>query len=82
MQEKAQHQITLPPGYYFSWGGQFENMQRAREHLFVIVPITIGAMFFLLFLLFRSLRFASLIILVLPFASIGGVFIALWASPC
>ena len=53
-------------------------MQRAREHRFVIVPITIGAIFFLLFLLFRSLRFASLIILVLPFASIGGVFIALW----
>ena len=48
-------------------------MQRAREHLFVIVPITIGAIFFLLSLLFRSLRFASLIILVLPFASIGGV---------
>ena len=51
-------------------------MQRASEHLFVIVPITIGAIFFLLFLLFllfRSLRFASLIILVLPFASIGGV---------
>jgi cobalt-zinc-cadmium resistance protein CzcA len=48
-------------------------MIRARRHLMIIVPITIGAIFFLLFLLFRSLRFASLIILVLPFASIGGV---------
>ena len=48
-------------------------MQRARRHLIIIVPITIGAIFFLLFLLFRSLRFAALIILVLPFASIGGI---------
>ena len=65
--------MQLPPGYYFEWGGQFENMERARRHLMIIVPITIGAIFFLLFLLFRSLRFAALIILVLPFASIGGI---------
>ena len=65
--------MKLPVGYYFEWGGQFENMQRARAHLMVIVPITIGAIFFLLFLLFRSVRFAALIILVLPFASIGGI---------
>jgi cobalt-zinc-cadmium resistance protein CzcA len=49
-------------------------MQRAMHHLMVIVPITIGAIFFLLFLLFHSVRFAALIITVLPFASIGGVF--------
>jgi heavy metal efflux system protein len=73
LQEKVEQQVELPPGYYYEWGGQFENMERARKHLMVIVPITIGAIFFLLFLLFRSLRFASLIILVLPFASIGGV---------
>ena len=73
LQEKVQKQVKLPPGYYYEWGGQFENMQRARRHLMVIVPITIGAIFFLLFLLFQSLRFAALIILVLPFASIGGV---------
>ena len=48
-------------------------MERARRHLMIIVPITIGAIFFLLFLLFRSVRFAALIILVLPFASIGGI---------
>lgn len=63
----------LPAGYYFEWGGQFQNMERARRHLMVIVPITVGAIFFLLFLLFRSLRFAALIIMVLPFASIGGI---------
>lgn len=73
LQQKVQKSVKLPPGYYFSWGGQFENMTRARKHLMIIVPITIAAIFFLLFLLFRSVRFASLIILVLPFASIGGV---------
>ena len=73
LQQKVQQQVQLPSGYYFEWGGQFQNMQRARRHLMVIVPITIGAIFFLLFLLFQSARFASLIILVLPFASIGGV---------
>ncbi len=73
LQQKVEAQVKLPPGYYFQWGGQFENMQRARRHLMFIVPVTVGAIFFLLFLLFRSLRFAMLIILVLPFASIGGV---------
>jgi cobalt-zinc-cadmium resistance protein CzcA len=79
LQQKVQEQVKLAPGYYFEWGGQFDNMQRARRHLMVIIPITIGAIFFLLFLLFRSLRFASLIILVLPFASIGGV-VGLYAT--
>ncbi len=73
LQRKVGREVPLPSGYYYDWGGQFENMIRARRHLMIIVPITIGAIFFLLFLLFRSLRFASLIILVLPFASIGGV---------
>ncbi len=73
LQRSVQNKVKLPPGYYYEWGGQFENMERARRHLMVIVPITVGAIFFLLFLLFRSLRPAALIILVLPFASIGGV---------
>jgi cobalt-zinc-cadmium resistance protein CzcA len=79
LQQNIQDQVKLPPGYYFEWGGQFQNMERARKHLMVIVPITIGAIFFLLFLLFRSVRAASLIILVLPFASIGGI-VALFLS--
>jgi len=73
LKQKVKQQVTLPPGYYLEWGGQFQNMERALRHLTFIVPITIAAIFFLLFLLFRSLRLASLIILVLPFASIGGV---------
>lgn len=73
LQQKVNAQVKLPEGYYFEWGGQFQNMERALGHLMVIIPITIGAIFFLLFLLFNSLRFATLIITVLPFASIGGI---------
>jgi heavy metal efflux system protein len=73
LQQTIGEKVKLPAGYYYEWGGQFENMERARRHLMVIVPITIGAIFFLLFLLFQSVRFAVLIILVLPFASMGGV---------
>lgn len=74
LQQKVQREVRLPPGYSLQWGGQFQNMERALNHLSVIVPVTIGAIFFLLFLLFNSLRYAALIILVLPFASMGGVF--------
>lgn len=73
LQQKVEQQIKLPEGYYLEWGGQFQNMERALGHLTVIIPITIAAIFFLLFLLFNSLRFATLIITVLPFASIGGI---------
>ena len=73
VQQRVESQLRLPEGYALSWGGQFENMQRAMDTLMVIVPLTIAAIFFLLFMLFNSLRLASLIILVLPFASIGGI---------
>ena len=73
LERAVRNRVSLPPGYSFEWGGQFQNMQRAMHHLMIIVPITIGAIFFLLFLLFHSVRFAALIITVLPFASIGGV---------
>jgi cobalt-zinc-cadmium resistance protein CzcA len=74
VQQQVEAKVKLPEGYYFSWGGQFENMQRAMGTLMVIVPLTIAAIFFLLFLMFNSARLAGLIITVLPFASIGGVF--------
>jgi cobalt-zinc-cadmium resistance protein CzcA len=73
LQQKVDKQVAMPAGYYLEWGGQFQNMQRALGHLAVIVPVTIAAIFFLLFLLFGSVRYAVLIITVLPFASIGGV---------
>ncbi|MEY5100649.1 MAG: hypothetical protein RJA36_3368 [Pseudomonadota bacterium] len=74
VQQKVAEQMQLPDGYHLSWGGQFENMERALGTLAVIVPLTIAAIFFLLFMLFNSIKLASLIILVLPFASIGGIF--------
>ena len=73
LQQVVDSKIKLPEGYYLEWGGQFQNMERAMGHLKIIVPVTVAAIFFLLFLLFGSLRYAALIILVLPFASIGGV---------
>ena len=73
LQEKTAKEIKLPPGYYFSWGGQFENMERAMAKLSLIVPITFAAIFFLLFMLFNSVKLALLIFTALPFASVGGV---------
>ena len=73
LQAKVADKVKLPEGYYLEWGGQFQNMERALGHLKVIVPITVAAIFFLLFLLFNSVKFATLIITVLPFASVGGV---------
>lgn len=73
LQGAVAQKVKLPEGYYLEWGGQFQNMERAMGHLKVIVPITVAAIFFLLFLLFNSVRYATLIILVLPFASVGGI---------
>lgn len=78
-QKKIQQRIVLPPGYHFVWGGSFENMQRAMGRLKIIVPITIGIIFMLLFSSFNSVRYAALIILNLPFAMIGGI-VALWLT--
>ncbi len=73
LRSKVESQVKLPEGYYYEWGGTFQNMERALSHLTIIVPATVAAIFFLLFLLFSSVRFAALIITVLPFASIGGI---------
>jgi len=66
-------EVELPPGYFLTWGGQFENQQRAMRRLAVILPATIGLVLFLLYLTFNSLRLSLLVILNLPFALIGGV---------
>mgnify|MGYP001265001178 CR=1 FL=1 len=76
---KLAAQLRLPEGYTIVWGGAFENMERANARLMIVVPITLGLVFFLLFWAFHSLRYAILIILNLPFAVIGGV-VSLWLS--
>lgn len=73
LKERTAKEVKLPPGYYFEWGGQFQNMERAMATLSVIVPITLALIFFLLFMLFNSVKLATLIFLALPFASVGGV---------
>jgi cobalt-zinc-cadmium resistance protein CzcA len=78
-QQKIATQVTLPKGYSVTWGGSFENMERAMGKLRIIVPITIGLIFLLLYSSFNSLRQATLVILNLPFALIGGV-VALWLT--
>jgi cobalt-zinc-cadmium resistance protein CzcA len=76
---KLATQVQLPQGYTIAWGGGFENMERANARLLIMVPITLGLVFFLLFWAFHSLRYATLIILNLPFALVGGV-LSLWLS--
>mgnify|MGYP003642308241 CR=1 FL=1 len=79
VRESIERDITLPPGYYVTFGGQFENQQRASARLVLVVPIAIALIFLMLFITFRSLGQASLIILNIPFAMIGGV-VSLFAS--
>jgi cobalt-zinc-cadmium resistance protein CzcA len=67
------NKIQLPAGYFVTYGGQFENQQRAAKRLMLVVPIAIALIFVMLFITFRSLGQAGLIILNIPFAMIGGV---------
>ncbi|MGH7253750.1 MAG: efflux RND transporter permease subunit, partial [Nitrospiraceae bacterium] len=76
---KIASQVSLPSGYSLVWAGSFENMQRAMARLRLIVPVTVGLIFLLLFSSFNSVRYAALIILNLPFSLVGGV-LALWLT--
>ncbi len=71
--------LPLPTGYRISWGGQFENQQRAAARLTVVVPVALGLIFVLLFSTFRSVRQALLILSNIPFALVGGI-VALWIT--
>ncbi|MEO8006477.1 MAG: efflux RND transporter permease subunit, partial [Betaproteobacteria bacterium] len=73
-QARIRDQVKLPAGYWMEWGGAFENQQRALTRLAIIVPLTIGLIFILLYTAFNSVRHAAMIIANVPFAIIGGVF--------
>jgi len=73
-QQAVRDQVELPPGYFVTWGGQFENQQRAQATLMIVVPVSLGLIFLLLYLSFGSVKNAVLIILNVPFALIGGIF--------
>jgi cobalt-zinc-cadmium resistance protein CzcA len=66
--------VPLPAGYRLAWGGQFENQQRAAARLGVVVPVALGLIFVLLFSTFGSVRQALLVLAMVPFALVGGVF--------
>ncbi len=71
--------VTLPTGYWIQWGGQFENQQRAAARLALVIPVSIGLIFLLLFSTFGSVKQAVLVLSNIPLAMVGGVF-ALWIS--
>jgi len=72
-QKVVRDTVKLPPGYFITWGGEFENQQRAMARLKVIVPVSVFLIFLLLFNAFKSVKYAMLILLNVPFAVIGGV---------
>ncbi|CAN8141286.1 Cation efflux system protein CzcA [uncultured Thiomicrorhabdus sp.] len=72
-------ELSIPAGYYFEWGGQFENQQRAAQTLSIVVPIALGLIFLILFSTFSSIPQAVMVMANVPFALIGGV-MALWIT--
>ncbi|MGK7062753.1 efflux RND transporter permease subunit [Bradyrhizobium sp. 1050_B9_N1_2] len=74
VRQKVAAELPLPEGYRLTWGGQFENQQRAAARLSIVVPVAIGLIFVLLFTTFGSIRQALLVLVNIPFAVIGGVF--------
>jgi heavy metal efflux system protein len=73
-QQSIAQRVHLPPGYYLSWGGQFENQQQAMRRLAVITPVVVALIFLLLLFTFDSVWLAGLVLVNLPFAMVGGVF--------
>ena len=76
-QRRIGERVTLPSGYYLTWGGQFENQARAMSRLALVVPLSIAIIFGLLYVTFRRVRWALLILMNVPFAAVGGI-AALW----
>lgn len=72
-QKRFAQTISLPGGYEVTWGGQFENLQRAQKRLTVILPITIAIIFVLLFFMFGSAKYAGMVLMNVPFSLVGGI---------
>jgi len=70
--------IQFPPGYYVMWSGQYEYLERATERLKIIVPVTLLIIFLLLYLNFRSVGETMIVMLSLPFALVGGIWMMWW----
>ena len=74
-QKAVRDQVQFPPGYYATWSGQFEYMERAKERLKVVVPVTLLIIFVLLYLNFRRLTETLIVMLSVPFALVGGIWL-------
>lgn len=74
IQTKLDKQVKLPSGYYFTYGGQFENLRAASKRLMIAVPVSLLLIFFLLYFTFRSFKQAALIFTAIPMSAIGGIF--------
>lgn len=74
IQQQIEQKIKLPPGYSVSYGGQFENQQRAQARLMIVVPLSLGLIFLLLYFAFSSIGQALLIMINVPLSLIGGIF--------
>ncbi|WP_261510920.1 CusA/CzcA family heavy metal efflux RND transporter [Chryseobacterium paludis] len=74
IQVKLEKQIKLPSGYYFTYGGQFENLQEASKRLTIAVPVSLFLIFMLLYFTFHSFKQAALIFTAIPMSAIGGIF--------
>ena len=79
LKDRVGNEVDLPPGYFVEYGGQFKSQQRAMQRLYIVVPITLGLIFLMLFSAFGKLRYAALIFLNVPFAASGGI-VALYLS--
>lgn len=74
IQQKLEKEIKLPTGYYFTYGGQFENLEKATQRLLIAVPLSLLLIFALLYFTFHSVKQAVLIFTAIPMSAIGGVF--------
>ncbi len=77
IRQKLDAQVKLPAGYYYVYGGAFENLQKAKDRLSIAVPVALLLIFMLLYFTFRSFREASMIFTAIPLSAIGGI-VALW----
>ncbi|MBX8524989.1 CusA/CzcA family heavy metal efflux RND transporter [Pseudomonas cichorii] len=75
--QSIQEQVTIPPGYWTSWGGQFEQLQSAAQRLQIVVPVALLMVLALLFMMFNNLKDGLLVFTGIPFALTGGI-LALW----
>jgi copper/silver efflux system protein len=77
-QKAVASQVKFPPGYYATWSGQFEYMERAKARLQIVVPVTILIIFLLLYLNFRRITESLIVMLSVPFALVGGLWLMWW----